>query len=108
MPWPNKKTQDEATAAIYTALRRAFPELPTTPEQVVYRYNPVALRVRVVTDRFAGKSTAERDEMVSQALKGVPPEVTEDITIQLMLTPDETGQLSLVQREFDHPTDSNF
>lgn len=108
MPWPNTKTQDDATAAIYAALRRAFPELPAAPEQVVYRYNPVALRVRVVSPRFAGKSTAERDEMVSQALRAVPPEVTEDITLQLMLTPEETTSSTLVQREFDHPTESYF
>lgn len=39
-----KKIQDAATRQIFAALKAAFPNLPDDPRQVVYRYNPVAIR----------------------------------------------------------------
>jgi stress-induced morphogen len=106
MPRVAKKVQDETTAKIFAALKGAFPELPDEPEEVVYRYNPVAVRVRVVSPKFRGKSTAEREEMVDQAFRSLPPEVTEDITMQFMLTPEEAKRPTMLDREFDDPTDS--
>lgn len=99
-----KKVQDEATAQIFVALKRAFPELPDEPVEVVYRYNPVAIRVRVITSKFRGKSSAEREEMMNEALESVPEEITGDITMQFMLTPQEAKKPPTVYREFDDPT----
>lgn len=102
----NKKIQDETTAQIFAALKTAFPDLPDDPNQVVYRYNPVSVRVRVISPRFTGKSMAEREEMVNEALDSVPGEITEDITLQLMLTPREAKRPDGMFREFDDPTDT--
>lgn len=99
-----RKIQDEATGRIYAALTTAFPGLPDDPGQVVYRYNPVAIRVRVISPRFSGKSMAEREELVNEALDCVPGEITEDITMQIMLTPREAKRPDTVCREFDNPT----
>jgi stress-induced morphogen len=106
MPRVAKKVQDETTTRIFAALKKAFPELPDDPEKVVYRYNPVAIRVRIVSPKFKGKSTAEREEMVNKAFKSLPDELTEDITMQFMLTPDEAKKPTLLDREFDDPTGS--
>lgn len=104
MPRVAKKIQDETTAGIYTALKKAFADLPDDQEQVVYRYNPVAVRVRVVSPKFRGKSMAQREEIVKKAFKSLPDEVTEDITMLFMLTPDEAKKPTLLDREFDDPT----
>jgi stress-induced morphogen len=106
MPRAAKKLQDETTARLFAALKKAFPGLPDDPEQVVYRYNPIAVRVRVVSPKFQGKSTAEREEMVNKAFKSLPDEATEDITMLFMLTPEEAEKPTLLHREFDDPTDS--
>ena len=98
-----EKIQDESTAQIYSALKSAFPNLPDDPEQVVYRYNPVAIRVRVISPRFTGKSMAEREEIVSVALDSVPSEISEDITMQIMLSPREAKRPNFVFLEFDDP-----
>ena len=99
----DKKIQDESTARIYSALKSAFPDLPDVPKQVVYRYNPVAVRVRVISPRFTGKSMAEREEMVNVALDSVPPEISEDITMQITLSPREAKRPDFVFLEFDEP-----
>lgn len=101
-----KKVQDEVTASLYLALKKAFSGLSQNVEDVVYRYNPVAVRVRVISAKFEGKSSAERESMVNKALRGLPDEMTEDITMLFTLTPEEAKKPTLLQREFDEPTDS--
>lgn len=100
---PEKKLQDDSTLQIYSALKSAFPNLSAQQEQVVYRYNPVSIRVRVVSPRFTGKSLAEREEMVLEVLDSVPSEMAEDITYLLMLSPREARRPDLMSREFDDP-----
>ncbi len=104
MPKVAKKVQDETTAQLFAALKKAFPELPDEPEKVVYRYNSVAVRVRIISPKFRGKSMAEREEIVNEALESLPDEITEDITMQFMLTPAEAKKPTLIYREFDNPT----
>ena len=104
-PKSHKKIQDETTATIYAALKQAFPELPDEPERVIYRYNSVSVRVRIVSQKFRGKSMAEREEMVNEALGSVPPEMTDDISILFMLTPGEAKKPQKLLIEFDNPTD---
>jgi|GEM_PF-2022269 len=100
---PTRKRQDAGTAKVFAALRVAFPDLPEDPAKVVYRYNPVAIRVRVVSPRFVGKSLAEREEMVLAALDEVPESVADDITMILMLTPREAKRPDVMSNEFDEP-----
>src|SRR5438046_4875754 len=99
MPRAAKKIQDETTGQIFAALKKAFPDLPDDPEKVVYRYNPVAIRVRIVSPKFRGKSTAEREEIMRKALKSLPDEATEDITMLFMLTPGESKKPTMLHRE---------
>lgn len=106
MPRVATKGQDKTTGAVYAALKKAFPELPDQPEAVVYRYNPVAVRVRVVSPRFGGKSTAEREAVVNDVLASLPSVTTDDITMLLLLTPAEAKRPNLLHLEFDDPRNS--
>lgn len=100
----DKKVQDKTTALIFAALKEAFPDLPDDPNQVVYRYNEASVRVRVVSAKFVGKTSAERYAMVGAAYEPLPPDATDDVTIQLTLTPRESKQsFQLVSQEFDEP-----
>lgn len=105
-----RKKQDKTTRAIYRALKQAFPGLPDDIGQVVYRYNPVAVRLLVVDDRFAGLGTAARYKLVSEALRHLPESVTGDITMAVMRTPEEMADAArrgdLKYLEFEDPTRS--
>ncbi len=93
----DKKTPE--TGAIEAVLRRHFPK----PD--AYRYNSASIRVRVVDDRFKGKSNAEREEMVSPYLDKLPADTQADITMLLLLATSETGT-SLANVEFNDPSAS--
>jgi hypothetical protein len=83
--------------------------LPQHPHAKVeaYRYNTVSVRVRVVDADFAGKDTAERDEMVWPILEQLPDKVVQDISVLLLLTPEERTS-SFVSEEFDAPSHSTL
>ena len=100
----SKKKQDATTKRIFQALKTAFPEIPEEQSQVVYRYNAVAIRVRVVSSKFVGKTGAEREAMVNAAYESLLPDATDDITMQITLTPREAKQsFQVVSHEFDEP-----
>jgi hypothetical protein len=94
----------EASDAVEHALRAAFPK---TPDPVAYQYNSVSIRARVIDPNFAGKSLDERDEIVKPLLAGLPSQVGDNITVLLLLSPDEV-QDSLMNQEFEDPTPSNL
>lgn len=102
------KIQDETTRTLYQAIRKAFPEVPDDIERVVYRYNPVAIRVKVVSKRFEGKDTDQRERMVMRALKTVPSNIVDDITMLLMFTPEEENEPHLLSEEFEDPNGSRL
>ena len=105
---PTKK-QDDRTAAIYGALASQFPMLDRRPKEVVYIYNPVAIRVRVVDESFEGQSYFQRHRRVMKALSPLPEEIVGDITMVLALTPTELDkQHNLVNLEFDDPSRSRL
>ena len=107
MPQAAKKVQDRITRQIFGALRQAFPDIPSEQAKVIYRYNPVAIRVKIVSSQFVGKTTAEREAMVNAAFESLPPDSTEDISMQFMLTPREAKQtFRMLSQEFDDPTDT--
>lgn len=68
----------------------------------VYRYNPASVRVRVIDKRFSGLSIPERERIVTPLIRQLPEDVQADLTVLLLLGPDET-EGSLMNREFDDP-----
>lgn len=73
----------------------------------VYRYNSGSIRVRVIDPEFSGKGPVEREEAVWPLLETLPPEVREEITILLLISPKER-KVSLLSREFDRPRRSRL
>src|SRR6516225_6776675 len=54
-----------------------------------YRQNSVSVRIRILTPKFAGKSRAQREEEVWAVLNELPDEVAAEISLLLLLTPEE-------------------
>lgn len=91
----------EETRQVETHLRRHF------PHTVAYRYNPASIRVRVVDPRFAGLSKGKRFDMVIPHIRELPDETQMDITLLVLLTPDEV-RTSTMNMEFENPTPSRL
>ncbi len=79
------------------------------PEAVVeaYRQNSASVRVRIIDPDFAGFDRAERHDIVWRILEKLPEDVLSDVTILLLLTPDELSE-SLANFEFENPTPSRL
>jgi stress-induced morphogen len=89
------------TGRIESIIAKAFPAVDA------YRYNSASIRVRIVDESFRGKSKAERERMVEPFLGTLPDKTQRDITILLLLAPEETTT-SLMNLEFEHPTPSQL
>lgn len=70
-----------------------------------YRYNSASIRVRIVDERFKGKPIPEREAMVEPHLEKLPRDTQADITMLLLLPPEETEE-SVLNVEFEHPSPS--
>ena len=73
----------------------------------VRRQNSVSLRIRIVDPEFGGLDRVDREPPVWKLLKTLPEEVFTDITMLLLLTPDET-EGSLANQEFEDPIPSRL
>lgn len=101
--WEEKKTSE--TRKIEDLLRHDF------PRSDAYRFNSASIRVRVIDERFEGKTIAEREAMVMPLLNRLPEETREDILLLLTLAPSEQTELSsqtLMNREFEQPVPSRL
>ncbi len=103
-PWQRKRTDE--TKKIEKALRKDFPNADA------YRHNSASIRIRIIDDRFKGKTESQRDEMVDPILDQLPEETQSDIMLLLTMTADEAkSQLSryfLLNLEFENPSPSNL
>lgn len=93
------KQKNEQTKLIEERLRPHFPNVEA------YRYNIASIRVRIIDERFRGKSKPDREEMVLPIIEDLPEEIQTDLTILLLLVPKETDQ-SMMNVEFENPTPS--
>jgi stress-induced morphogen len=96
-------TKDDYSEQILSLLRQTY--LPSHPRAQVraYRYNSASVRVRIIDPDFAGKDTAEREDMVWPILESLPGRILEDISVLLLLPPEEKDS-SLLSLEFDDPS----
>jgi stress-induced morphogen len=93
--------QTHETKQIEEAIRPSFPNV------LAYRYNSASIRVRVVDERFSSKSRSERHRMLEPVLASLPEDTQSDITVLLLLSPNELGT-SPMNVEFEHPTPSRL
>jgi hypothetical protein len=73
----------------------------------VYRHNPVSVRIRILDSHFKGISRARREEGVWAALEQLPEDVAAEISLLLLLTPEESKR-SFASLEFDDPIPSKL
>ncbi len=71
----------------------------------LYRQNPAAVRIRIVDPSFKGLDRIERDDIVWRYLNKLPASARGDITVVLLLTPDEL-ETSFANEDFEHPVPS--
>jgi stress-induced morphogen len=93
-PFDSKKTEE--TRKIEEFLRQHFHDVES------YRQNSASIRLRIVDDSFRGLSRVEREQRVFPLLDQLPPDTLSDITIVLMLTPEELSE-SLANFDFERP-----
>ena len=99
--WEEMRTDE--TRHVEEVLRKVFPGTDA------YRYNSASIRVRVIDDRFEGKSTDERDALIEPLIEQLPRATQADVMNLLTLAPHETSdsfKKSLANQEFEDPTDS--
>jgi hypothetical protein len=69
------------------------------------RHSPVSIRLRIIDPDFQGRDRLEREPEVWKLLQQRPEEVFVNITMLLLLTPEE-AEKSFASQESDHPIPS--
>ena len=69
------------------------------------RHNPVSIRLRIIDPDFQGMDRVAREPEIWKLLRKLPEEVFVNITMLLLLTPEE-AEHSFASQEFDHPIPS--
>lgn len=90
------------TERLERLLDEHFPDSPKDFPRA-YRYSPVSIRARVVDGRFKAMNRSEREKLVRPLIRSLPDRIQEDLTILLLLAPDEL-EGSLMNREYEHPS----
>ena len=71
----------------------------------LYRQNAVSVRIRIIDPEFGDATRVERHETVWSYLDSLPDEVQSDISMLVLITPDETKK-SAANLEFEDPVTS--
>lgn len=74
---------------------------------VIYRQNSVSVRIRIIDPDFAGMSKGDRHEKIWKQLERLGEEELVEVSILLLLTPEETSK-SYANLEFDDPVPSRI
>ena len=81
---------DAIVSEIRNCLESKFPLSAQIGNEVaVERYSRFSIKVTVVSDRYEGKSEAERELITMKALKPIGKDAMSEIATLLMITPDE-------------------
>ena len=97
---------DPAVQCVLNALKPYEDQHPNA-EIVAYRQNSVSIRIRIVDPDFQGADRVEREKAVWPFLERLPDDVLADITILLLITPDEAGK-SFANHDFENPLPSGL
>jgi hypothetical protein len=74
---------------------------------VLYRQNPAAVRIRIIDPTFAELDRIERDDLVWKYLNKLPASERGDITVVLLLAPEEL-ETSFANQDFEDPIPSRI
>jgi hypothetical protein len=73
----------------------------------LYRQNPVAVRIRIIDPDLAGLDKVQRHDRVWSYFDPLPERTVSDITVLLLLTPDEVKK-SFANVDFEDPVPSGL
>ena len=99
-----KRSPDSLVLQVLDGLQGYKREHPSAKIDA-YRRNPASVRIRVIDPDFEGKDEIQREDAVWGFLDRLPDEVRSDITMLVLVTPDEVDK-SLASLEFQDPTPS--
>ncbi len=100
------KRPDPVLRQIVTALGEYDKSHPDA-EIEAYRQNSVSVRIRILNSEFAGRTRVQREEEVWTCLDKLPEEASAEISLLLLLTPEEAKN-SFASFEFDDPIPSRL
>ena len=72
-----------------------------------YRQNSVSVRLRILNPEFENKTRSQREDEIWAALDKLPEEASAEISLLLLLTPEEAKD-SFASSEFDDPIPSKL
>jgi hypothetical protein len=98
--------QDKRLRQIVAALAEYAVTHPKA-EVDVYRHNSVSVRVRVIDPTFRGQTWAQREEDLWVVFERLPEEVVSEISVVLLLTPQEAKK-SIANLDFEDPIPSRL
>ena len=101
------KQIDETTKTIERRLLSDYGSAHPGAQIKVYRYNPGAIRIRIVDEGFDGKSIKDREAEVWPILEKLPEPLQMEVSVCLLITPHEQAT-SLMNLEFEDPLPSGF
>lgn len=93
---------DPAVVTLAAALQR-YNEKHPAATCAIYRYNPAAIRIKIVDPAFHGQSKGDRHDYALGFFEDVPEDVLEELTMLLCLAPGERG---LMEAVFETPPPS--
>lgn len=103
---PIERPPDEDVRAVLDILNEYAASHPGSKVKS-YRQNSAAIRIRIIDPGFAGMDLVTRDDLIWEILGRLPERVQSQITVVLLLTPDET-KTSFANMDFDHPIPSKL
>src|SRR5262249_30097886 len=103
--WRDKRTEE--TKGIVRLLEQHFRAHPKRYPAAADRYNPASNLVRDLDEALRGQTGPEREKMVLPFLQQLPDDTYLDITLLLLLTPEEVKD-SLMNLEFELETPSKL
>lgn len=71
----------------------------------LYRQNSASVRIRIIDSDLRGMTKRERNDLIWKYLEPVSDQSQADISMLILLTPDEVGK-SMANLEFEDPVPS--
>jgi stress-induced morphogen len=103
----SRKKIDRSVNRVISHLQKTYGGEHAQAEIEAYRFNPSSIRIRITDPDFRGVSRLQRDKIVSPLLEALPEDIRADITVLLLITPEEKAR-SLMSLEFDDPRQSRL
>jgi hypothetical protein len=100
---PQPDAQVQQILDILTEYERAHPKAQIEGR----RHSPVSIRLRIIDPDFHGRDRLEREPEIWTLLQRLPEEVFVNITMLVLLTPEE-AEKSYASQEFEHPIPSRL